>query len=157
MKALRLVLASLSVLAVAMAGWLVVEGRRSESWPAVPGEVDSAYVSTFGFTTDGAAGTADTSLTNVLYRYSVNGSTYVGNSISVWDPAFSKWNEAKRIVEHVRNQQPLRVHYKPQAPATAVIITGVPVRSVTEFLFAAVALATISVLLPNFSKWIMQI
>jgi hypothetical protein len=100
MKGLQLVLAAASIVAAAMAGWLIVEGRRSESWPVVPGELDSAYVSTFGFTTEGGAGEADTSLTNVLYRYSVNGSTYVGNSISVWDPTFSKRNDAQRIVKH---------------------------------------------------------
>jgi hypothetical protein len=157
MKGLQLVLAAASIVAAAMAGWLIAEGRRSESWPVVPGELDSAYVSTFGFTTEGGAGAADTSLTNVLYRYSVDGSTYVGTSISVWDPVFSKRNDAQRIVKHVQNRQTLQVHYKPHTPAKAVVVTGVPVRSVTEFIFAALGLAIIATLLPKFSKWIMQI
>ena len=154
MKIFRVLLGFSSVLFLAMAGWLLIMRKKSENWPSAKGHLDSAYIEYLGSGSLGKGAGRTIPVPILRYSYAVNGKTYAGSAMSLWDvPVGMKAGKAQPISPPTTSGE-IPVFYDPSRPGDAVLATGIPIDALAGFLFAAIACGLLFFAMPYFARWL---
>ena len=109
--------------AVALAGLRGLErARASVKWPTAPGKVVASSVARRA--SSGSKGTTVTYHAEILYEYSVNGTTYDGNRVAYGDYGSSSPAHARRIANRYPKGTAVTVHYMPDSPEESLLEPG---------------------------------
>jgi hypothetical protein len=103
--------------------------RDSVTWPAVDGRVIRTSIQVERGGRDGASSGSVTYRPVVVYEYSVNGVTHEGQRISIGEYATADEADARRTVDKYPLGAAVRVRYRPDRPAQALLepgLQGVP-------------------------------
>jgi len=106
--------------------WLglnLYQGMATQNWPTTQGMIYSAklgYTTSHPFDKDAAF-----YHTIVSYRYQVDGATYTGDTVYLKDIPFLSLDEAEQRLVMFSPASLHTIAYDPDAPATAVLVSGV--------------------------------
>jgi hypothetical protein len=94
----------------------------SPKWPSTSGEITSSRLNyEFGW----GKGSLSHYVPDVVFRYSVNGKTYLGQQISFPKPKFLSNTDAARVRDSYPIGTKVEVFYDPTNPSTSCLVTGV--------------------------------
>lgn len=105
-------------LAVLFGAWQIHLSVRSTGWPHTTGVVTRAYVSPYGGNPRGYYQAI------VLFRYTVNGTTYESRRIRAVELFSNKPTELKRLVDTYPPGSEVTVYYNPADPGYALLLPG---------------------------------
>jgi hypothetical protein len=97
--------------------------RESVNWPSVDGEIVSAQV-VEELNRSRTGPSTRTYRPTIRYRYRVNGVEFEGDRVSLGEYATGDRADAEQVVGAYPAGRPVRVHYRLDAPATAVLEPG---------------------------------
>ena len=104
----------------------VIRAKASANWPAVHGEIITSSVERH-YSTGGAGGrrTVITYAANVLYAFSVDGKSCMGNRVSYKDYSSESLSDAYRVVNRYPKGRSVKVYYMPNNPKVCVLEPGI--------------------------------
>jgi len=121
----------------AHAGRLFINGRRSRTWPFVPGTIKAS---------DTALGSGGRSILLLEYTYAVDGHAHSGNRIAMAPPGWFSVGTTAQLLQKYPKDKQVSVYYDPANPAVCTLENGSP-RSLWSYYAIAGMFAVIAVVL----------
>ena len=123
----------------AHAGWLFLNGRRSRTWPFVPGTIKTSN------TTLGPGGR---SIFVLEYSYVVDGHEHSGNRIAMAPSGWFTLGSTAQLLQKYPKRKQVSVFYDPANPAVCTLENGSPPRLWSYYaiagMFAVIAVVLVS-------------
>lgn len=101
----------------------LVRAKTSLNWPSTQGKVVESSVERQR--SSGSNGSSTTYHAEILYEFTVDGTTFNGDRVAYGDYGSSSPSHARRIVNHYPKGKSVTVHYMPSNPEECLLEPGI--------------------------------
>jgi len=101
----------------------LIRANASVGWPSTEGRIVESSVGSS--TSSGSSGSGISYHAEILYEFTVDGTTFQGNRVAYGDHGTSDISHARSIVNDYPVGKELTVHYMPENPEECVLEPGV--------------------------------
>ena len=115
----------------------IVQAYRSNQWPWVLGELESADLKQVvynGREIDGTADKASALVVNFSYRYRVKNHDYRNRRVTFSDSVNKTTSALKKLQEQYQGKSQIRVFYNPNRPEQSVLVPGLSIFNFTPLI-----------------------
>ena len=122
----------------------ITQAAKSNSWPWVVGELESAALRDVvyrGREVDGSADQASARVVNFRYRYRVKDEHYQGSRVTFSDSVNKTSGALQKLQNQYQGKSQIKVFYRPDQPQQSVLIPGLSVFNFTPLITSALFIA----------------
>ena len=107
----------------------LIRARASVDWPTAEGKVVESSLETHRSEDSDSDSTSTTYHAEILYEFSVEGTTFNGNRVAYGDYGSSNPSHARRVVNRYPEGEDVTVYYQPGNPEEALLEPGLKAQS----------------------------
>ena len=115
----------------------ILQAYRSNQWPWVLGELESAELKQVlynGREVDGSADLASAMVVNFAYRYRVKSHDYRGRRVTFSDSVNKTMGPLEKLRDRYQGKSQIKVYYNPRQPEQSVLVPGLSIFNFTPLI-----------------------